>query len=35
MLIRFDANLDDLDLENHNSIANSLWTRSSDFKVLD
>lgn len=32
VLIRFDKNLDDLNLENHNPIKNTLWIRISDLK---
>ncbi|WP_281857816.1 hypothetical protein [Litoreibacter halocynthiae] len=34
VLVQFDTSLDNLGLENHNPIKNSLWIRSSDLKLV-
>lgn len=33
VLIAFDADLDELDLPNHNEISNSLWIKTSDLSL--
>jgi hypothetical protein len=33
VLVLFESNLDDYQLENHNPIKNSLWIRLSDLKI--
>ncbi len=35
VLIKFDHSLNDLGLENHNEITNSLWVFISDLEVVD
>jgi hypothetical protein len=34
-LLLFDQNLDDLSLENHNAIKNTLWIRISDLEISE
>ena len=34
VLVLFDSNLDDFQLENHNPIKNSLWIKVSDLEIL-
>jgi hypothetical protein len=34
LLVRFDANLDEFELPNHNEIPNSLWIKSSDLSLV-
>jgi hypothetical protein len=33
VLIKFDANLDELDLPNHNEVPNTLWIKVSDLTL--
>jgi hypothetical protein len=33
VLIRFDANLDELDLPNHNEVPNTLWIKVTDLTL--
>jgi hypothetical protein len=35
VLVKFKASLDDLGLENHNELPNSLWIRLSDLEIVD
>jgi hypothetical protein len=34
ILVLFDRNLDEFEVENHNSIKNSLWIKKTDLEVL-
>ncbi len=34
VLVLFDGNLDDFEIENHNLIKNSLWIKKTDLEVL-
>ena len=34
ILVLFDKNLDDFEVENHNPIKNSLWIKKTDLEVL-
>ncbi len=34
ILVLFDRNLDDFEVENHNPIKNSLWIKKTDLEVL-
>ena len=35
VLVKFDCNLEDLGLHNHNEISHSLWVKRSDLQVIE